>query len=496
MNTDILLNIIESPLAIISVVFFFGASIFIHELGHFLAARWRGLVIERFSIGFGPRLFGWKGKSGVDYRVSLLPLGGYVALPQMVTMEKIEGANTNNYQNLPEISYWDKMIVAVAGAVFNVLFAFLLSLILWFSGSSVQESLTQTKIGYILKNQTNEYGESVQGAAYKAGLQPGDIILTIDGKEVENWMDIVSTVMTGTQRDNNGNPLSTFVVNRRNERKIINVSPVLDENEHTRRIGITPADNRYIYSVMENSPAQEAGIQKGDQIYSLNGRPIFSTMELLVEISQNPDAALKLGLIRDGEHIEKMLTPKPVVINKNGDKRSMIGIQWQIDYAQEHIAPQKRMWNAIESTFQVLGALLSPKSDVHLRNMSGPIGIGHAIYLTSLMGFTVVLNLIVIININLAILNLLPLPVLDGGHMAIATIEKIAKRKIPLRLIETIQATFIVLLFSMIIYVSFFDINRVSDMEQDRVEEEKQSEQYVTPVFSSENQNTNQPTEK
>ena len=119
-------RILSDPLAILLVVLFFGASIFVHEYGHYLAARWRKLRIERFSIGFGPRIFGWKDKSGVDWRVSLFPLGGYVALPQLADMRGVEGTPSEEAGRLPPLSYADKMIVAGAGAFFNILFALLL----------------------------------------------------------------------------------------------------------------------------------------------------------------------------------------------------------------------------------------------------------------------------------------------------------------------------------------------------------------------------------
>ena len=142
-------DLLTSFKGIALVAIFFGGSIFVHELGHFLAARKRGLKIERFSIGFGPRLFGWTGKDGVDYRVSIIALGGYVALPQLAEMEGIEGASSEEAEKLPKISYTDKMIVSVMGAVFNVVFAFALACILWFTGMPVAEGTSSTVIGYV-----------------------------------------------------------------------------------------------------------------------------------------------------------------------------------------------------------------------------------------------------------------------------------------------------------------------------------------------------------
>jgi regulator of sigma E protease len=149
MENNSLSEILTSIRGIALLALFFGGSIFVHELGHFLAARWRKLKIERFSIGFGPKIFGWTGKDGVDYRVSWIPLGGYVALPQMGDNSAIEGETDEKAEKLPEISYADKMIVAVMGAVFNVIFAFGLACILFFTGVPVPEGSASTTVGYV-----------------------------------------------------------------------------------------------------------------------------------------------------------------------------------------------------------------------------------------------------------------------------------------------------------------------------------------------------------
>ncbi|HLS27130.1 MAG TPA: site-2 protease family protein, partial [Opitutales bacterium] len=142
------------------IILFFGGSIFVHELGHFLAARRRGLVVERFSIGFGPKIVSWK-RNGVEYRLSWLPLGGYVALPQLADMGAIEGATERDPEKLPPLTYSDKMIVSVMGAVFNVIFAFLLAFIIWFTGKPTSEDALSTSVGYVVPTFTLPDGEIV-----------------------------------------------------------------------------------------------------------------------------------------------------------------------------------------------------------------------------------------------------------------------------------------------------------------------------------------------
>ena len=223
-----------------------GFTIFIHELGHFLAARKRGLIIKRFSVGFGPKIFGWE-KDGVEYRISMFPFGGYVALPQLADMGRLEGENEqaeekkmspwDDYEEEededgnpkePEekkslkISYSDKMIVSVMGAVFNILLAFVLSSVLWFFGYERRDGELTTNIGYVADtverwNPYVEKSETVPGPALKAGILPGDEIIAVDGSPVEDFMDIQSRIVTGKLRSAQDRRLTRLTIMRNGE---------------------------------------------------------------------------------------------------------------------------------------------------------------------------------------------------------------------------------------------------------------------------------------
>ena len=263
----------DSVRGIAVIVLFFGGSIFVHELGHFLAAKWRGLKVERFSIGFGPRVFGWTGKDGVDYRISLLPLGGYVAIPELADMELIEGKSAQGGagEGAPakQISYTDKVIVFAAGAFFNVLFALVLACILWVVKSPSHEGYDSTEIGYVAETIEVEAGVTVPGPAWEAGLRPGDRILSLDGEKVESFDKIVQGIALGTQRSEDGRPQATLLIERDNavlEKKVFPrlVSHNPRSGDFIRMIGIEPT-NTVTVAPQENSPAALAGVRYGDR---------------------------------------------------------------------------------------------------------------------------------------------------------------------------------------------------------------------------------------
>ena len=479
-----LIRILSDPFAIFLVVLFFGASIFIHEYGHYLAARWRGLRIERFSIGFGPRLFGWKDRHGVDWRVSLFPLGGYVALPQLADMRGIEGDSQDDGEALPPLSYTDKMVVAGAGAFFNVLFALSLGSILWITGIPVSEQMENTRVGIVSSEMVDSEGMEREGPALRAGLRPGDDILEVDGEPVHDWEDVVYTITTGTRRTEANNPRTDLLIERNGEKLPLTIYPVLDEYEGIRRIGIAPANSLLVGDVMANSPAQLAGLQAGDRIIAANGQELHHTIALSRLIRKNPTRELELTLLREGESVTLSLTPEEVVYNTAGDTSPMIGVRWQPVERIRHINPFSQVMDSVKVTLRVLGALVHPRSDVGISNLSGPVGISYTLYVISQIGILEVLSIVVLINVNLAILNLLPIPVLDGGHMAFATIAKLRGRPVPANVVASAQGAFMLAFLMIFVYVTFFDVGRVKRNENAITKEERAAREQVEIQFS------------
>jgi regulator of sigma E protease len=459
-------KILEYSWAALMIILFFGGSIFIHELGHFLAAKWRGLVIERFSIGFGPRLFGWT-RNGIDYRVSLLPLGGYVALPQLADMRGIEGETSLENASMEPISYTSKIIVSVAGAVFNVLFALVLGLILWKTGVEREYATT---IGAISESVEIEEGHFVDNPAFKAGLKVGDEIISIDSQPVGSFEDIFINVVLGSGMSDDGKRVTKVEYIRNSETSVAIVHPILHPDHQMRMIGIQPNMYTIIAAVSDSFPAKESGLQFGDIVKQVNGITVFSSQHFTSIIKElgNDELELKIARINPNpggpEYTEETISITPVLskLNTSDDQFYAIGasLASRIQTQNVHINPIGLSKDVIDKTYKTIKSLLNSNSDAKMKDMSGPVGIANIIAKTSTVGIVRVMEIALMINISLAIFNLLPIPVLDGGHIAFATIAKITGKPIPPNFAAAIQGSFMLLLFSFMIYVTWHDIGR------------------------------------
>lgn len=448
------------------IAVFFGGSIFIHELGHFLAARRRGLKVERFSIGFGPRIAGWKGKDGVDYRLSLLPFGGYVALPQLADMSAIEGkSDRSDSEPLPPITYGTKVFVFVAGAVFNLIFAFVLACVIWLMGYPVSKEDQTTRVGHVQPTVTLADGRIVPGPALQAGIRQGDLILKVDGNAVSNFNDIGTLVAIGAGRTDTGAPQVQLTVERDGQTLDIPVVPAYSGPEEVRQIGVEPAVQPMIAGVMSDSAAEAAGLKAEDVILALDDHPAEYVSFVSEYLRLHGAQPIKVRYERAGEIGEVVVRPRLVTPTGATQPVPMFGVSLNGRYSTTlvHIAPWTQMWNHAVTTWRTLSSLLNPKSDIGPSKLSGPVGIARVFHITAQIDVRLVVWFTVLVNVNLALLNLLPIPVLDGGHIAFATIDRLRGRPLPVQVIATVQSVFMVLLFSMILYVTFFDVRRIAN---------------------------------
>jgi regulator of sigma E protease len=453
---EFLSELLGNVWSIFLIALFFGGSIFVHELGHFLAARRRGVKVTRFSIGFGPAIWKWQGKDGVDYRISWLPLGGYVALPQLADMPVLEG-ESENVEQLPPIDYTSRMIVFVAGAFFNVLFAFALACILWVAGQSTSEELSTTRIGYISNTITLADNSAVPSPALEAGLRVGDTIRAIDGTKVADWSDVLQTLVTSAGVTADGRRKATFTIERAGSLIDLPVYPRLSGEEENRKVGIMPAYTPIVNSVPEKTFAQTLGLQPEDQLMTLNGAPLLNLVTLMDVMQAKVPEAFTLGVLR-GDRTLTITVPA----DRPKDTTPFLGAGYRTTFGLVHINPFAQVYNQARMTVRMFVSLLQPHSDMGLSKLSGPVGIGRIYWDASKAGLRYVLWIAILVNVNLAIFNLLPIPVLDGGHMLFATIGKLRGKALPFNFVATMQSIFVVLLLSMMAYVTVFgDLRRL-----------------------------------
>ncbi len=482
---EFLSSLLGTVWSIFLIVLFFGGSIFVHELGHFLAARRRGVTVERFSIGFGPKIFGWRGKDGVDYRISWLPLGGYVALPQLADMAELEGGSTLDVKSLPPVSYSTRVIVFVAGAVFNLIFAFLLATVLWQIGRPAPESVTTTKIGYIAATLKTSDGHEVQSPAAKAGLRVGDVIRRVDGREVNDWIQFKSALVLSTSVADSGDRSAILTIERDGQSMDITVEPVRAGEDRFRTIGVAAAYLPVVEGVLPNSSAAKLGFQAGDRFVGVNGTRLQSFDQLYEHFAKNKAQPTELTLARAGREVQLSLPPFD-----EKKQNPLTGLQLTIPYQLLHDTPWHQFADTVETTFRTFWSLISPRGDVSASNLSGPIGIGRGFWDAAQSDYPLRFAtwFAILVNINLAIFNLLPIPVLDGGHILFATIARLRGRPIPFNFIATAQSVFVVLLLGMMLYVTVFgDIRRIvrdyraEAAAKEQVEQQKKAAEPAKP---------------
>lgn len=446
----------KSVLIILEVLLLFNLLIGVHELGHFLAAKWRGLKIDRFAIWFGKPI--WKKKiGGVEYALGWIPAGGYVALPQMATMEAIEGKSENSGQALPNISALDKIIVAFAGPLFSFLLAVAFAVIVWQVGRPEQvRTADSTVIGSIQED----------GPAWKAGLRPGDRILEVDGHPVSQFMppardSIMWRIITSSgtnipityERDGEvkkAYPVPYYTPTKWYERKSL------------RRILIGPAYPAAVAGVITNSPAARAGVKPGDEILKLDDNKIYSAATILdLEESMTNGAVhpVKFTLKRGDQVLDlNVLAEAPVKPTNAPPSFGLLLWNGSTNETLTHPSPGDQIKESAGQIFATIGALIH-KNDIGIQQLGSALMIVrvYSNLLDSENGWRRVIWFSVIMNVNLALINMLPFPVLDGGHIMLALLEAIRRRPVSAKILNYIQTGCAMALIGLMLFLFFFD---------------------------------------
>ncbi len=426
-----------------AVLLMFGTSIFVHELGHYWVALWRGLKVEAFAIGLGPKIFSWV-KNGIDYSVRWIPAGGFVRLPQMITSEALEGSGEPGSEPLPPVSPLSKILVAVAGPVMNVLFGLLIATIIYFVGLPML--VNPSLIGHVDP-------DSPEG---KLGIRQGDRVVSVSGKPVKSWEDVNMTVVLGRS--------NTFevVIERAGVPTPYTLTAKVNEDIGLKWLNLDPLEHPMVGAVEPGMPAEQAGLRKGDRFVSFDAVPVVSQEHLIELVKKSEGKLSEVVVERGGQKLTLKVTPRYDPKTKRGRMGIVFGggVYEVVRPGPTPFAQVKKVW---DQTVSVLSALFNSKqTGVKASDLSGPVGILSMMAVQVNTDYRLALSFLVLLNINLAILNLLPIPVLDGGHILLSILEKIRGRPLSVKLVEYATTGFAVLLISFMLYVTFFDVRRLT----------------------------------
>jgi regulator of sigma E protease len=426
------------------------ALIFVHELGHFLVAIKVGVVVEKFSLGFGPKILSVT-RGGTEYLLSAIPLGGYVKMKGEDYEEdslKLEGS----FAGAPVLH---RLAIAFAGPLFNILFAIFIYWGVYLAGVQTLGLVTGTV--------------KPESPAQIAGIQVGDKIVGIDGQKVEFWDQLQNIVHASPGKS------LTFEVERDASLISLPITPVTEEitdlfgdKEKVGLIGITPLV-RDITFVKEGSAADTAGLKVGDQLLEVDGTPIFGWSDLKPAAVDKPGKELNFRVLREGQEIVVPLTPESKVIDDpqgNKVEIGVIGIGMSGKMVEESYGPLGAISRSLQETGRLIYLIgVSIKKmivgSIPSDTIGGPILIFQIYGEQAEQGFNELVRLTALLSINLGLLNLLPIPILDGGHILFFLIEMVKGKPLSEKSRERAQQVGLFLLLSLMVFAFYNDIMRI-----------------------------------
>jgi len=445
---------------LISFVVVIGVLIMIHEFGHFLVARLCGVGVERFSIGFGPVLLRWRGKE-TEYCLSAVPMGGYVKmLGEESPLEGSDGAAAFDPQKAFALKpLWARFLIVFAGPGMNfVLAAIIFTIALATLGRPVWPPL----IGRVAED----------GPAAAAGLQTADMVVSVDGGKVAYWEDLEQaiaesrgrTLALTVRRDGVERPLSVT------PRRTVVRDPIFREAREAWEIGASAQLTPQIGSVTPGAPAEKAGLRVGDLVRAVAGQPVYSPDEMMQTIQRRAHQTFDMTVERDGRPLAIAVTAAGVrERGPSGQEMEIgrigVGIVTKV-VRYEAYTPLAAVWYGIVKTWDMTaltakGLWKIVSRQIDSSNIGGPIQIAAEAGRQAKEGVASLALFTAIISVNLALLNLLPVPMLDGGHLFFFVIEAIMGRPLSLRKREAAQQFGFVLLMLLMVYALYNDLVRI-----------------------------------
>ncbi|MGC2696855.1 MAG: RIP metalloprotease RseP [Candidatus Angelobacter sp.] len=424
------------PLDIAAFIFVLGILVFVHEFGHYAVAKLFKVRVDVFSLGFGKRLLGFR-RGDTDYRISLLPLGGYVKMAGENPMEARTG-DPGEFMSHPR---WQRFLIAIAGPAMNIILALaVLTGVYMFRHEYPAYFEKPAVLGWVIDG----------SPAQKAGFQRGDKIVEIQGKSNPTWDDVRYQIFgninqnleIGVQRGTQTLPLAMTAR-----------VPEKEETDILQDLGLVPEGPAVVDTVEAGLPAEKAGMRLGDEIVSVGGTPVQtgSAIGLAAVLQQTKDKPVQVSILRAGQPLELTVAPRLLSGGPQSKEAYRIGIGVKQDFRTEQLSFSSALKVATvdckkNSTliFRLLGQLFTVKGT--LKQFSGPVGIAAESGKAAKAGFVVLLQFMALISLNLAIFNMLPIPILDGGLMLMLLVESVMRRDIKQEVKERVyQAAFVFL---------------------------------------------------
>lgn len=420
-----------------------GIMIVIHELGHYWAARWFDVRVDAFSIGFGPRLFGFR-RGETDFRVSMIPFGGYV---RMAGEQPGDVEDPRGFQAKPR---WQRLIVVFAGPAMNVVLAVaLLTGLFMVRYPKLANAGAPATVGHIKPGSPAE----------RAGVQLGDVILRIDGEQDPTWEDVVLREVVSADK-----PLP-LLVHRKGQELPLVVTPELDPRTGVGTAGWAEQTEIEVGGLLPGMDAEKQGLKTGDVLVAINGERIRNVYTIHDALAASEGRPVDLIYRRDGE--ERLMTITPSLSDEGGsEKRWMIGIK----LAPRVIFTRLGLGEALRESasqnikgatliFRFLQSIVERRSSA--KSLEGPIGIAQLSGQAAREGPYTFIGLMATVSLNLAIFNLLPIPILDGGVILLLLIEMFIRRDLSMQLKENIFKLGFVFLMMIVVFVLYNDITKL-----------------------------------
>jgi regulator of sigma E protease len=413
-----------------------GILVFVHEFGHFIMAKRAGVRVEKFSLGMGPKIAGFK-RGDTEYVISLLPLGGYVKMAGENPDEEPTGA-ADEFQSK---TVWQRAKIAATGPLTNILLAFIVMPFVFMIGTY---SEGPAKVGYV------ESGSPAE----RAGFQTDDVILDINGRSITDWTKALSLIAVNPETDVN------VTVERQGERKTLTLRPDSATELKIGTSGLVPDMPAEVGRLKPGFPAEKAGLKVNDKILAVDGKTVYHWNQFSTLVRDSNGKKLDLSIDRDGKRSNVTVTPK-----KDGD-RFVIGVEqvMRLVFKKHGVLESIRLGfdktvEFVDLTFITLRKLMT--FNLSIKTLGGPVMIAQMSGQAAEAGMSTFLSLLAMISISLGILNLLPIPILDGGLILFLIIEAIRKKPLNRRTMEIAQSIGAATLITLIVVVSYNDIMRM-----------------------------------